>query len=358
MIVHICCSVDSHFFLKQLKKDFPNEDIVGFFYNPNIHPYSEYQLRLFDVEYSCKKLGIKLIKGTYDINNWFKIVKGFEKEPEKGSRCNICFNNRLNVTAQKTVELKHRSFTTTLLMSPLKSQEKIKQIGCNLTQKYKIQFVFKDYRSGQGMHLQAKEVKQNNIYRQNYCGCMFALNTQRNHQNRLCDELISPVNQQILPQSIWYRLKLYRQRNILEDNNKKYKIIKQKFLNYRLLNAKIIANKKVIPSYFLPYSVLKNGKLTGKIIFEKNDIYYFDKDGVKFISLKTFNKINNTNYKNIQELNTDPLDFDSEINCRFQLLHNYFDLSCLIVLDTILTTKIEVICDSKVYEDIKEKIIS
>ena len=142
MIVHICCSVDSHFFLKQLKKDFPNEDIVGFFYNPNIHPYSEYQLLLFDVEYSCKKLGIKLIQGIYDINNWFKIVEGFEKEPEKGNRCNICFDNRLNVTAQKTIELKHRSFTTTLLMSPLKSQEKIKQIGYNLAQRYKIQFVF------------------------------------------------------------------------------------------------------------------------------------------------------------------------------------------------------------------------
>jgi len=356
LIVHICCSVDSHFFLQQLKKDFPHKEIIGFFYDPNIHPYSEYQLRLLDVKYSCKKLGIELIQGDYDLDNWLKIVKGLENEPEKGSRCSVCFDKRLSTTAQKAIELNHHSFTTTLLMSPLKSQEKLKQIGGILAQNYNLEFIFKDYRSGQGMHLQAKEVKQNNIYRQNYCGCMFALNIQRDTQDKLCDELISPINQQIQPQSIQYRTKLYQRRDILENNNKKYKIIKQRFLNYRLLNAKVIVNKKVIPSYFLPYSTLQNGKSNGKIAFEENEIYYFNKNEIKFISLKKFNQLNNTNYKNIQMLNASALDFDSEVNSRFKLLNNHFDLSCLIVLDTIPTIKMEIICNSKIYEDIKEYI--
>jgi predicted adenine nucleotide alpha hydrolase (AANH) superfamily ATPase len=78
LLVHICCSVDSHFFLQQLQNDFPNEEIECFFYDPNIQPYSEYALRLLDVQYSCNKLGINLIEGAYDINTWFNKVKGLE----------------------------------------------------------------------------------------------------------------------------------------------------------------------------------------------------------------------------------------------------------------------------------------
>ena len=54
MLVHKCCSVDSHYFLQRLQEEYPNEELVGFFYDPNIHPYSEYKLRLYDVKFSCK----------------------------------------------------------------------------------------------------------------------------------------------------------------------------------------------------------------------------------------------------------------------------------------------------------------
>jgi len=66
MLVHICCSVDSHYFLQRIQEEYPNEELVGFFYDPNIHPFSEYKLRLYDVKHSCSKLGIKLIEGPYD----------------------------------------------------------------------------------------------------------------------------------------------------------------------------------------------------------------------------------------------------------------------------------------------------
>lgn len=357
MLVHICCSVDSHFFLQQLQKDYPDEKIVGFFYNPNIHPYSEYKLRLLDVTYSCAKLGIELLEGEYDLNSWLKVVKGLEKEPEKGARCTVCFDKRLEITVQKSIELGHYLFTTTLLMSPIKSQEKLRIIGDILANEYNLEFFFKDYRSGQGMHLQSQEVKKNNIYRQNYCGCMYALNIQRDVQNKLCDELISSIGQQILPESIEERFSLYNTRDKFELKNVNYKIIKERFLNYRLLSAKVINEKNVIPSYFICYSTLQNNKTKGKIEHSQNNISYLNKGEVKIVDLDTFNTLNNTSYISVQELIWLPMKFEDEINFRNKMISSHYDLSCLIVLDTIPLSKVEIFCYSKIYEDVREKII-
>ncbi len=73
--MHICCAVDSHYFLEKIQEEFPDEKLVGYFYDPNIHPYSEYRLRYLDVEYSCKKLGITLIEGPYNLEELLKRVK-------------------------------------------------------------------------------------------------------------------------------------------------------------------------------------------------------------------------------------------------------------------------------------------
>ena len=101
ILVHICCSVDSHYFLQKLQKDYPKATLIGFFYDPNIHPYSEYYLRLLDVKRSSKLLNIELIEGEYDYNLWLEAVKGYEDEPEKGKRCSICFDRRFEVSAKK-----------------------------------------------------------------------------------------------------------------------------------------------------------------------------------------------------------------------------------------------------------------
>ena len=354
MLVHICCSVDSHYFLQKIQEEYPEEKVVGFFYDPNIHPYSEYRLRLLDVQYSCDKLGIELIEGEYDLETWLKIVKGLELEPEKGDRCTVCFDRRLDISVQKAIELGHNKFTTTLLISPKKSQDKLEIIGKSLEFKYSCEFIFKDYRSGNGVELQGKEVKKNNLYRQNYCGCMFGLNAQRESQNKLTDELISPIGQQILPESIEERLELYKKRDKVENCN----IIKQRFLNYRLLSAKVMIKKEVVPSYFLCYSILKNKKTSGRIEKEIDNINYLNRDEVKIISLDYFNKISNTNYKNILELIYKPLKFEKELEIRQNIVKNsFYDISAVIVLDNIPDGKIDIICDSKIFEDIKETIL-
>ncbi len=359
MIIHICCSVDSHFFLQKIKEDYPNEELIGFFYNPNIHPYSEYCLRLEDVKYSCNILGIKLIEGNYDLNSWLQTVKGLENEPEKGNRCTVCFDKRLLQTVNKTVQLQHKTFTTTLLMSPKKSQEKLLDIGEKLASMYNLKFIFKDYRKNNGMELQAKEVKQNNLYRQNYCGCLFGLTAQREQQDKLMDEMFSPINNQLLNESIEERILLYRKRTDLIKNNIQYKIIKERFLNYRLLSGKIIVDNKTINSYFLPYSTANKTKTIGKIEYEINNIYYLNKNEIKFIDIKYFNKLANTNYKNTLELSFNPILFEQELSLKNNILNNIFDLSCLIVLDTIpKNKKITIYLNSKIYPDTKDRIIT
>ena len=357
MLIHICCSVDSHFFLQNIQKEYPNEKLIGFFYDPNIHPYSEYKLRLYDVQYSCDILGIELMEGEYDLNSWLKAVKGLENEPEKGDRCTVCFDKRLEMSAKKAKSLGHNKFTTTLLISPKKSQEKLKIIGKNLQNKYNIEFIFKDYRKGNGVELQGKEVKINSLYRQNYCGCLFGLIPQRQQQNKLFDELCSPLNKQILPESIEERLALYKYRNELVQKNFNFKIIKERFLNYRIISGKTKVNKQIVPSYFLAYSMLKNNKSNGRIEYSIQNIAYLNRNEVKIIDLNYFNFLSNSCYKNINELCYSPLKFENEIILRNKILKSNYDLSCVLVLNEIPNSKVEIYLDSKVYDDVRSKIV-
>ncbi|WP_373073993.1 epoxyqueuosine reductase QueH [Sulfurimonas sp.] len=363
MLVHICCSVDSHFFLEKLQKDYPQEKLTGFFYDPNIHPYSEYQLRLLDVQRSCKKLGIDLLEGEYDFKNWLEAVKGLEGKPEKAERCEVCFDKRFDVSANKALELGEKTFTTTLLVSPLKSQEQLKRSGEEFEQKHGIKFIAPDYRSGGGTQDQSRVTKEEQLYRQDYCGCFFALNMQREQQNKIMDEMFNPISNTILPASIEERLEFYKHRMELDDKGIKYKIIKHKFLNYRQFSGRLLKGKNgVIPSYILSYSTLPRKKSTGRIEFESNNINYLNKDEIKLVSLKHFNTTASTNYKNIFELIYNPLNYDQELKIRSELLDEYSlpDLSPIVIVEDINVlkdAKLTLELDAKVYEDTKEKLI-
>jgi len=191
--------------------------LIGFFYDPNIHPYSEYYLRLLDVKRSCAKLGIELIEGKYDFENWLEVVSGLENEPEKGKRCEACFDRRFEVSANKALELGEKSFTTTLLVSPLKSQEQLKKSGELFYKKHGIEFIGVDYRSGGGTQEQSRVTKEQQLYRQDYCGCFFGLSMQRKQQHKLMDEMFSPISNTTLPASIEERIELYEKRVELEE---------------------------------------------------------------------------------------------------------------------------------------------
>jgi len=357
MLVHICCSVDSHFFMEKLQQEFPDEKLIGFFYDPNIHPYSEYQLRLLDVERSCKKLGIELIEGEYDYENWMNAVRSLEKEPEKGARCEVCFDRRFEVSAHKALELGEKSMTTTLLVSPLKSQEQLKKSGDAFYASHGVEFIAFDYRKNGGSNDQARVSKEEQLYRQDYCGCIFGLTMQRDQQHRLMDEMFSPVSRQILPASIEERLELYKKRMKLEDHGINYRIIKERFLNYRLLRASVKVGDTVIPSYSLFYSTINRTSTEGKIDFEIDGQFFLNREEVRFITLNTFNTLTSSTYKNTQELMSNAPSIETEIALRSCLTGSPFNTSAIIIVDEIPTSKISLVLETKTYDDTREKLI-
>jgi predicted adenine nucleotide alpha hydrolase (AANH) superfamily ATPase len=357
MLVHICCSVDSHFFLEKLQADFPQEKLIGFFYDPNIHPYSEYRLRYLDVQRSCNKLGIDLIEGEYDYENWLTAVAGLENEPEKGRRCEVCFDRRFEVSAHKALELGEKKMTTTLLVSPLKSQEQLKASGDAFYEKHGVEFVAVDYRAGGGTQDQSRVTKEQQLYRQDYCGCIFGLTMQREQQERLMDEMFSPISNTILPASIEERLALYEERMRLEDEGVAYTIIKEKFLNYRQFTCKLIQGKReLLPAYALCYSTLPRKKAQGRIESSREEIFYLNRDEVRFITLAYFNTLAKRDYLHVNELIFHPPSFDEELHIRNSISTHQFDLSPIIVVHTIPKTKVTLELDAKVYEDTKERL--
>lgn len=357
MLVHICCSVDSHYFLQKLQTEYPEEKLTGFFYDPNIHPYSEYYLRLLDVRRSCKMLGIDLIEGEYDVENWLEAVRGLEHEPEKGSRCSVCFDRRFEVTAQKASQLGEDTFTSTLLTSPKKSLKQLQTAGDALAAREGISFVAPDYRKASGTQEQNILAKEDALYRQDYCGCMFGLTIQRDQQNRLADELFVPISNQIQPESIEERIKMYEERWKMEEEHIPHKIIKQRFLNWRLHTGLLRVRKEIIPAHFLPYSTLKGEYTRGKIEYSIGEVHHMNRDEVRFITLQHYNKLANTDYKTVTQLIYSPPVFSSEVELRERLGVTPYDLSIILVVEEIPTNKIEIICQSKVYSDVKEVLI-
>ena len=357
MLVHICCSVDSHYFLQKLQLEYPQEKLTGFFYDPNIHPYSEYYLRLLDVKRSCKMLGIELIEGEYDVENWLEAVRGLEHEPEKGSRCSVCFDRRFEISAKKAAQLGESTFTSTLLTSPKKSLKQLQLAGDALAEREGIAFVAPDYRKASGTQEQNILAKEDALYRQDYCGCMFGLNIQRDQQEKLADELFVPVSGQIQPESIEERIEMYEKRWQYEENNISHKIIKQRFLNWRLVSGLLRVRKEVVPAHFLPYSTLKGEYSRGKIEYTVNDVYHMNRDEVRFITLEKYNTLAETTYGNTKELIFNPPSFSEEVTLRTKLGVTPYDLSTILVVDVIPSKKIEILCQAKTYSDVKEVLI-
>ena len=357
MLVHICCSVDSHFFIEKLQQEYPDEKLIGFFYDPNIHPYSEYQLRLLDVERSCKKLGIELIEGPYDFENWLNAVRGLEKEPEKGARCEVCFDRRFEVSAQKALELGEKTMTTTLLVSPKKSQEQLIRSGEAFEASHGVKFIAFDYRKNNGTADQGRVAKEQQLYRQDYCGCFFGLGMQRDQQHRLMDEMFSPISQQILPASIEERLELYQLRNELEESGTPYRILKERFMNYRLFSSSLKIGNEVLPSYPLFYSTMNRTQTQGVIEFSIGHQHFLNREEVRFITLDTFNTMSDSHYRSTQELMFNPISVGTEISVRSRLMGCAFSTSAIIVVDTIPSEKLTLTLESKTYEDTKEQLI-
>jgi len=171
MLVHICCAPDALYVLGILKKNFM---VSGYFYNPNIHPRKEYDLRLLETRRVAKSLNVTLYEDIYDTKRWFDITKKFRFEPEKGKRCDICYAMRLQKTAQKAKELNFDTFTTVMSLSPWKKSDVMNKIGLMFSFRYGINFLEANFKKKDGFRKSVELSKRHGLYRQNYCGCEFS----------------------------------------------------------------------------------------------------------------------------------------------------------------------------------------
>lgn len=186
LLLHSCCAPCSSYVLKYLAQYF---DITVFYYNINIFPADEYNKRVLEQERFVNKLNlefdsenkntddfvrIKLIKGSYDFEKFFELARGLEAEPEGGERCKKCFWVRLEETAEIAKSQGFDYFTTTLTTSPHKNANLINQIGQKLEEKYGVKYLYSDFKKKDGYKKSIEMSKKYNLYRQNYCGCVFS----------------------------------------------------------------------------------------------------------------------------------------------------------------------------------------
>ena len=171
LLLHSCCAPCSTACIERLMGAF---DITVFYYNPNIDTLEEFKLRASEQERYCQSLGIDCIVADYDKQSFLSVSNGLEKEKEGGARCEKCFNLRLTKTAEKCLELEFDYFATTLTVSPLKNAKLINEIGLSLEKSLGAKYLTSDFKKQNGYLRSITLSKENNLYRQNYCGCEFS----------------------------------------------------------------------------------------------------------------------------------------------------------------------------------------
>ncbi|MSS62467.1 epoxyqueuosine reductase QueH [Velocimicrobium porci] len=175
LFLHSCCAPCSSYCLEYLADFF---DITVFYFNPNISPKEEYQKRVLEQIRLIGELPVahkvSFVEGEYHPEVFFDMAKGLEKVPEGGERCFRCYELRLREAAMEAKARGFDYFTTTLSISPHKNAAKLNEIGFRLQEEYQIAFLPSDFKKRNGYKRSIELSKDYNLYRQDYCGCVFS----------------------------------------------------------------------------------------------------------------------------------------------------------------------------------------
>lgn len=175
LLLHSCCAPCSSYCLEYLSNFFK---ITIFYYNPNITEKDEYLKRVAEQQRLIKELPckyeIKFLEGNYNPELFFNLSKGLENEPEKGQRCSKCYELRLRETALIAKKYNFDYFATTLTLSPYKNANKVNEIGETLEKELDIKYLYSDFKKKNGYKRSIKLSKIYNLYRQDYCGCIYS----------------------------------------------------------------------------------------------------------------------------------------------------------------------------------------
>ena len=184
LLLHACCAPCSSAVLERIAEYF---DITILYYNPNITEKEEYEKRLQELEKFVNEINldnIKVMPGRYEPEEFFEMSKGLEQEKERGKRCYQCYRLRLEETAKIAEQQNFDFFTTTLSISPYKNSKWLNEIGADLDKKYKSTYLYADFKKKNGYKRSIELSKQYNLYRQDYCGCIYSKKEKEHLHNR------------------------------------------------------------------------------------------------------------------------------------------------------------------------------
>ena len=174
LLLHSCCAPCSGEVMEALLASNINFSI--FFYNPNIHPVQEYEIRKQENIMFAEKHNIPFIDADYDKDNWFARVKGLEWEPERGKRCSACFDMRFERTALYAYEHGFPVISSSLGISRWKDMNQINDSGVRAAARYpNIDYWTYNWRKNGGSARMYTIAKRENFYQQEYCGCVYSL---------------------------------------------------------------------------------------------------------------------------------------------------------------------------------------
>ena len=178
LLLHSCCAPCSSYCLELLSQYF---SITVFYYNPNIYPPEEYEMRAEEQAKFISKLNqnaikhpISFVEGTYDTERFYEMAKGMEHLKEGGERCFACYEMRLRESCVYAKEQDFDFFTTTLSISPLKNATKLNEIGAKLEAEYGVRYLYSDFKKKNGYKRSTEISNEYEMYRQYYCGCVYS----------------------------------------------------------------------------------------------------------------------------------------------------------------------------------------
>ncbi|MCR5544937.1 MAG: epoxyqueuosine reductase QueH [Lachnospiraceae bacterium] len=177
LLLHSCCAPCSSYCIETLSEYF---HVTVFYYNPNIYPDEEYFHRVKEQENFIKRFAakhpVKFIEGDFEKDRFYaEVAKGLEHEPERGKRCLKCYDLRLRETAKRAKLEGMDYFCTTLSISPMKDSQVLNQIGEEIGKEIGIPYLPSDFKKKNGYLRSCEISKEYDMYRQDYCGCVFSL---------------------------------------------------------------------------------------------------------------------------------------------------------------------------------------
>ena len=175
LLLHSCCAPCSSYVISFLSQYF---NITILYYNPNISPQEEYEKRKKEQIRLIKELKTKnkldYLDCDYDNELYNELIKGYETESEGGNRCSICFKMRLEKTAKLAKENNYDYYCSTLTVSPHKNSKIINEIGETIANKHNIKWLYSDFKKNEGFKQSITLSKKYDLYRQDYCGCIYS----------------------------------------------------------------------------------------------------------------------------------------------------------------------------------------